>query len=417
MILRARVIAPVSRPPFDNGAIRVLEGRILSVDRWDSRLPEAGESVVDLGPVVLFPGLINAHCHLDYTRMAGLLLPPKSFPDWISALLALKATWTDADVIQSWRAGAAMLLSSGVTTVANIESYSDLLGQLLPTTPLRIFSFLELIDLKPDPSPSDRLQAAALRIGALEDLPGIRGLSPHAPYTASSVMIRLAQNWSEKAGRVWSIHLAESEAEFDMFKHRRGPLHDWLKSMRNMADCGSRSPISLLNALGVLSPLCLAVHLNYLEDADACLLGKNQVNVVHCPRSHAFFRHRDFPLGPLRKSGVNLCLGTDSLASVTACSPSKLNLSLTAEMRCLAQQHPGLSPQSIVEMATVNAARALGQTGSLGEIRPGACADLSAWSYDGSPDDVYEFLTRDPSPVRNSMIQGRWIIPPSFGSP
>jgi cytosine/adenosine deaminase-related metal-dependent hydrolase len=385
---------------------------VLSVERWRTARQTVGEPVVDLGDAVLFPGLINTHCHLDYTRLAGLLRPPKSFPDWIQALLALKAGWSEADVIQSWQAGAGMLLHSGVTTVANIESYPNLLERLLPHSPLRLFSFLELIDLKQDLSASNKLQLASALIAALQDKPGIRGLSPHAPYTASSSLISQTHAWSAKTGRAWSIHLAESEAEFNMFMHRGGPLHDWLSTMRDMADCGSSSPVGLLAAMGVLSPLCLAVHVNYLANTDARLLGQHGVNAVHCPRSHAFFQHCRFPLEWLHNAGVNICLGTDSLASVAGEPQQEIKLSLPAEMRLLAKRHPYLEPNSIVEMATVNAARALGQTGTLGEIRPGAWADLCAWPFSGAPHSAYDFLVHDPGPVLCSMIAGRWRIPP-----
>jgi len=77
MILRARFILPISSPPIENGAIVIVGNKIRSVGAWKNLRPPANEKTLDLGEVILLPGLINAHCHLDYTDMAGQLPPPK----------------------------------------------------------------------------------------------------------------------------------------------------------------------------------------------------------------------------------------------------------------------------------------------------------------------------------------------------
>src|SRR6185312_17014455 len=91
MILRARVVLPISRPPIEDGAVLVSGNRIAQVGRWKEFSQVDGGDVVDLGEAILMPGLINAHCHLDYTDMAGLVTPQKSFTDWIRLMLSTKA--------------------------------------------------------------------------------------------------------------------------------------------------------------------------------------------------------------------------------------------------------------------------------------------------------------------------------------
>ena len=88
MILRARTLLPVSQPPIENGAVILSGNRIQAVGPWPDLRPDADGNVLDLGEVILLPGLINAHCHLDYTDMAGTLPPPKTFTDWIPLILA-----------------------------------------------------------------------------------------------------------------------------------------------------------------------------------------------------------------------------------------------------------------------------------------------------------------------------------------
>src|SRR5690242_608483 len=112
MILRARVVLPISQPPIEDGAVVISGNRITRVGPWKDFSTE-GDSVTDLGDVILMPGLINTHCHLDYTDMAGLIPPQKSFNDWIQLMLATKAGWNYSEYAESWIAGAKMLLRTG----------------------------------------------------------------------------------------------------------------------------------------------------------------------------------------------------------------------------------------------------------------------------------------------------------------
>jgi cytosine/adenosine deaminase-related metal-dependent hydrolase len=118
-----------------------------------------------------------------------------------------------------------------------------------------------------------------------------------------------------------------------------------------------------------------------LAESDFQLLKKmnTKFHVVHSPRSHDYFDHRRFPFERLRALGLNVCLGTDSLAS-------NENLSLFAEMRAFQRSVRWISPAEILEMVTVNPARALHQENALGRVRPGFCADLIAIPIRGGGD-------------------------------
>src|SRR5437660_5916224 len=128
-IVRARLILPISAPPIRNGAVLVVGNHIAAVGSWRQLSREPHGEVADLGDAILLPGLVNAHCHLDYTHMAGLLPPPKRFTDWLQSIVSVKAHWALADYRESWREGANMLLRSGTTTVADIEAFPELLPE------------------------------------------------------------------------------------------------------------------------------------------------------------------------------------------------------------------------------------------------------------------------------------------------
>lgn len=412
-LLRARVVVPVRRPPIDEGAVFISAGRIVETGRWaDLAIRYGGVPVMDLGDAMLLPGLINAHCHLDYTGMAAGIPPQKSFPDWIKAILAHKAGWSYTDFAASWLSGAAMLLRSGVTTVLDIEAVPELLPEVWAATPLRVISALEMTGIRGGKHPAGIVAEALAAFPVPPDRRKRPALSPHSLYATRPELLPLAQAAAEERGWPLTIHVAESREEFDMFAHCRGPLRDWLAGQRDLSDCDGTTPVGCLERLGVLSPRLLAVHVNCLGAGDAERLARHGVSVVHCPRSHDYFHHPTFPLAELQRAGVNVCLGTDSLASVRGTSRTTIELSLFKEMQALAAAHRALRPAEILELVTLNAARALGQAGNIGELSPGAAADLIALPWPGPRQDVHEAILRNEKPVLASFVAGERVVPP-----
>jgi cytosine/adenosine deaminase-related metal-dependent hydrolase len=205
-----------------------------------------------------------------------------------------------------------------------------------------------------------------------------------------------------------TTHLAESREEMSMFRDGSGPLHDFMKGIgRDMSDCGEMTPLAaFVSATGhrALQIEWLIAHLNELAESDFELLERatRKFHVVHSPRSHGYFAHSRFPLERLRALGFNICLGTDSLAS-------NESLSLFAGMRAFQRSEPGLSPDKIFEMVTVNPALALNQSShgvTLGRIRPGFQADLISIPYSGGNHLFQEIVAFDGS-VDWMMVNGR----------
>jgi cytosine/adenosine deaminase-related metal-dependent hydrolase len=413
ILLRARAVAPIARPPIPDGAVLVSSGQISGVGRWRDFSHRALGQVVDLGDSILLPGLVNAHCHLDYTNMAGMFPPPKRFTDWIKQITATKAEWNYSEFAESWLRGAKMLLHSGTTTVGDIENLPELLPEVWEATPLRVLSFLEMTGVKSRRPPQDLLQETVNRIQLLPLGRCLAGLSPHAPYSTLPELLRLTA--AAAASRRWlvSIHVAESDLEFEMFSRGRGEMFDWLRrSERDMSDCGLGSPVRHLERNGALGSNLLAVHVNYLGRGDAALLARRKVHVVHCPRSHCYFRHDPFPLRQLLAAKVNVCLGTDSLASVYVRRRHSARLSMFDEMQTLATSQPRLPARTIVRMATRHGAKALGLRGQAGELTAGARADLIALPFAGKLADIYPAIVEHQGNISASMIEGHWAVPP-----
>jgi cytosine/adenosine deaminase-related metal-dependent hydrolase len=402
MLIRARCLLPGDGSVLENAAVRVEDETIVEVGRYTAK--RAGEIVVDLGDHILLPGFINAHCHLDYTSMRNAIAPPKSFTAWVQKLNSIKRQLSGVDVLESIVRGAEEARRFGTTTVCSMAAFPELMHQL-PSLPIRVWWFYEMIDIR-HRNASEEVVAGALSFFEKRSDPLARyGLNPHAPYTASLLLYRLAHACASAHGMALTTHVAESTEESEMFQHARGPLYEFLKGLdRPMHDCGHDTPFGWLWRNSAIGPDWILAHLNELEASDFSLLetiGKERFpHVVHCPGSHRYFGHRPFPFSKLAGLGMNICIGTDSLASTHT-------LSLLEELRLLADKEPGLTPEDLLYTVTRAPARALGMEERLGCIRPGALADMIAIPFSGTREQAAEAVIAHRGWVSWMMVHGK----------
>jgi cytosine/adenosine deaminase-related metal-dependent hydrolase len=174
-----------------------------------------------------------------------------------------------------------------------------------------------------------------------------------------------------------------------------------------MTDCGKYTPFAHLWHSGAVDARWLLTHMNTLSEEDFLVLAELPrgagPHIIHCPGSHRYFSHPPFPARRLHDLGVNLCLATDSLASTDT-------LSLFSEMRLMRRSQSWLRPEQVLRMVTVNPAKALRRKGQLGQILPGALADLIALPASGSLGSVHEEIVEHAAPVSWTMIDGQ-ILP------
>ncbi|MFL6590782.1 MAG: amidohydrolase family protein [Chthoniobacterales bacterium] len=395
MIIRARIVVPMSGVPIDDGAVAVEGNTITGVGRFADLRRGTAAPVLDLGEQALLPGLINAHCHLDYTVLRGKIPPQKSFADWIRAINAEKTPLTERDYTNSIKEGFAEARRFGTTAIANLTALPKLVATI--KAPVRTWWFGELIDVRNPEEAETIADDAARSLRSASEW----GLAPHAPYTASERLYARCEEIARRKNRLLTTHLAESEEEAAMFGRKSGPMFEFLKSIgRPVDDCGQETPVSLFLRTRAMDLPWIVAHLNELNSSDFDLLAaRPKFHIAHCPRSHAFFGHRPFAIERLRALGFNICLGTDSLAS-------NADLSLFAEMRALLGKHDHLTPGDVLEMATINGAAALGQRNRLGCIRAGAYADMIALPVSG-PDvcqSIVAFEGEVPWTMQNGQI-------------
>src|SRR5260370_22821713 len=186
MIMRARIVVTMDGAPIENGAVAVSGNRIADVGRFDDIKTHNAGTTVDLGERVLLPGLINAHCHLDYTCLRGKVPPQKSFTNWIQAINAEKSELSPKDYVASINNGFAEAKRFVTTAITNLTAFPELISQV--QQPIRTCWFAELIDIRAPDLANDLVDQAIESLG--EARPGLvlseaeggapSGLAPHA---------------------------------------------------------------------------------------------------------------------------------------------------------------------------------------------------------------------------------------------
>jgi len=405
VIYRARLVVPVKFGPIENAEIHVANGTIISVQKHDLKKTPS-DSVIDLGDTVVLPGFVNAHCHLDLTSFRNIV-NERCFTDWLKKLVLLKRTANKTSCYQGWMDGVHLSLSTGVTSIANIETLLDNLTNRIQSSPARIFSFIEFLGVSYDAAISSFTKAIDT-IKSLEALGLYAAISPHSLYSINSQLLEYIGPNLRAAGYRISMHVAESKDEIEMICHRSGALYEWLKTeFGSQINYEFHRAVEILESIGVLSDKFLAVHCNIVTDKEIDILATNSCHVVHCPRSHSYFKHPPFMFSKFLKSKVNICLGTDSAASVALESDQKNPLDLLQDIEILLKNNSGLSPEVVLQMATVNGAKALGLSGLVGSIEPGAYADFSVFNYSGPLTNAIQDVLSTPIYPSLTFIGGK----------
>ncbi|MEZ5406104.1 MAG: amidohydrolase family protein [Verrucomicrobiia bacterium] len=349
-------------PPIAPGWLEIQNNKIIQIQ---SGHPTHFD--LNLDGHLIAPGLIDCHCHLDYTLLRNRIPSTQSFVNWLKKIIQLKTTFSLEDYRQSILNGFKELIDHGTTTVLNIESFPDVISTLQP--PIRTYWAIEGIDIKTPFHFPQKTQA----------------LSPHAPYTASENLYQFAKQDSEKNKKLFTTHVNESYEENEMFLSRSGKLYDFLKKLdRDMSDCQGKDALTHLLEKNLLPQGALLTHCNYLTTSTFEKIKKINAAIVHCPETHAYFNRKPFPYNDFHQHHIPVVLGSDSLASTST-------LSLLANLQQFHRTQPKLSYKTLLRMVTLDAANALQQTDQLGCLKPGAFADVIAIPF-SSQNDPYETM-------------------------
>jgi cytosine/adenosine deaminase-related metal-dependent hydrolase len=356
-------VLPVDGPPIEGGVVRYEGGRIVEVG--------PGRAERHFAEAAIVPGFVNAHTHLEYANYAGFG-DGMPFGPWIRTHIARKAQLDAESMLAVARLGALECLRSGVTTVADY-SFSGAAARAAADAGLRATVYLEVFAV--DPADAER-QWTETRAHVEETRLVRIGISPHAPYTCSLDTYRFSLSLGVPVG----THLAESPNETEWLLHGRGPLEE-IGAL--LVPPPGKRPVAALEP--VLGRELLCAHCVEVDDSEIALLAARDVPVAHCPRSNALLGCGIAPLRSLRAAGVRVGLGTDSPASTPSFDLFEELRAAVYAARARERRTDALGATEALELATIDAARALRLDAAVGTLTPGKRADLTVVSLAGSP--------------------------------
>jgi 5-methylthioadenosine/S-adenosylhomocysteine deaminase len=347
---------------FPEGAVAIRGSRIAAVGSRATVGAGDALQVIDARGGIIMPGLVNTHTHAAMTLFRGLAddLPLMS---WLNDhIFPAESALDERQVYAGALLACAEMIMSGTTTFCDMYLFEDAVARAALTAGMRAVVGEVLFDF---PSPhygawEQGLAYTAQLIDAYRDHPLITiAVEPHSPYLCAPELLKRAFELARRHRLPMVIHLAETEGEEQAIRERYG-----------------RTPVEHLESLGVLAPNVLACHCVRLSDADIQRLKRCGVKVSHNPESNMKLASGIAPIPELLAAGVCVGLGTDGAASNN-------NLDLFLEMDTAAKLHKVhrldptvLAAATVLRMATIDGARALGLDARVGSLAPGKQADL-----------------------------------------
>ena len=407
----ARWVLPVSSAPLPDGAVAVRGAEIVGVGtRGDLSQRFANTRVRDFGEAAILPGLVNCHSHLELTAMRGFLEREEGdFPAWLRKLtVARNEVMTTEDRFTSAAWGAVEAARAGVTCVGDACDMSAASMGALKRAGLRGVVYQEVFG--PDPRDArerlDGLRAKVERDRRGESELVTLGVSPHTPYTVSASLLRLVTDYALAENLPMMVHAAESEAEELFMREGRGPFAESLRSRGIEWSAPRISSISYLARCGVLRARPLLAHCVRADGQDISILKEWGARVAHCPKSNAKFGHGRATFASFIAAGVDVGLGSDSVASNNACDMLE-EARFAALASRAAGEHLGggrmLGADDVLRAATQGGAGALGLGAEVGTLTEGAQADLAVFSLEG----VHQTPVYDPAAALVFASSGR----------
>lgn len=336
----------------------------------------AGVESQDLGPGLLMPGLVNAHTHLELSFLAEFIEKPQGdFMGWLETLVNLRPGYDRGQAKEAARQAAQFAAEQGTVLAGDITN-TGRAAWAWAEAGVSVISFFEAVGPARAEPPQPEMKWDGNYFSA-------QAVASHAPYSVPSWRQQALKKLSASIPLPLSIHLAESRAEVEFFagQGEEGARMDEFMVRRGLQkadmDLRADTPLAHLISLGLVDAQTMLVHGVQLTPEELAQVAKLGASLCLCPRSNIGLTGAVADAPAALKAGVNLALGTDSLAS----SP---DLSIWAEMRKLKERYLQLDPEAVLSMATMGGAKALGLSEHFGLIAPGYCAPLVYVPLDGA---------------------------------
>ena len=354
-----------ARNIYQDGSVAVRRDSILAVGpRTEIEARYQSAAVIDARQHLVLPGLINGHTHVPMTLFRGLH-DDVTLDDWLYKYIFPAEAKNVNEEFVRWgtRLAAAEQIRAGVTTFADMYYFEDAIAEETEAAGMRGVLGETFIDF---PAPGNKTEAETLAytekfLKRWQGDPLIHAApAPHSIYTCSKKTLQDAATLARKYHAPILIHVAEMKKEWEDSEKANG-----------------MSPVAYLEKLGVLGPDVVAAHCIFVDEADRKLLAERGVGCIHNPSSNMMIASGVSPVPEMRAAGVAVGLGTDGPAGSNNDLDLMEEIDLAAKLAKVSKMDPlALNAKSVVEMATIDGARAIHMEKEIGSLEVGKKADL-----------------------------------------
>ncbi|WP_319591993.1 amidohydrolase family protein [uncultured Draconibacterium sp.] len=365
--IAATYVFPGTGSPLKNGILVCNdEGTIIDIlDRSDSFCEEAG---VEFYSGILVPGFVNAHCHLELSHLQNKIEKHIGFSSFLREINLLRNEPGNKE--KAMQVADRKMWAAGIAAIADVSN-SDISLAIKQKSKNYYHTFVEVFGFHP--SRAERAFSKAEEVlDSFEKANLSASIVPHSPYSVSHELFGKVLKEAEKNGNVFSIHNQESKAETEFFLSDESDISKHFINNLNLdtthwKPTGKSSLQSVLHYLPKENQLLL-VHNTHTQKQDIEALKKyrklQNTFFVLCPNSNLHIGNELPPVNLFREEKLQICLGTDSLASNS-------ELSILQEMLTIQQNFPDISLEELLDWSTVNGAKALNINDTFGSFEKG----------------------------------------------
>ncbi len=348
-----------------DGLLCIKSGKLQRVGSLvGNQTPPAAEETIDAGGGLIMPGLVNTHTHLPMTLFRGLAddLP---LDIWLNKhIFPAEGAHINPDNVR-WGTllACAEMLLSGTSACCDGYFLEDQVAKAIRTSGMRAVLAQGVIDFPAPgvPDPMENIKILQTFYAKWHNPTSLITPSAfcHSAYTCSAETLKKAKAFCVENGLLFQIHAAETQNEWQQIQNEH-----------------QSTPIQYLDQLGILDENTLLIHCVWINDKDIEIIAARNASVSHNPESNAKLAVGIAPAPKLLKAGITVGLGTDGCASNN-------NLDLFHEMDMVAKLHKVdtfdptmMDATTVVKMATIEGARAIGLDTHIGSLEVGKQADL-----------------------------------------
>ncbi len=365
----------------EEGVVVVDKGLITFVGR---ETDEKADTIINAKGCIVMPGLINAHTHLAMTLFKGYA-ENLAYEKWTKKIQSAEMKLTPEDVRAGAYLGILEMIKTGTTAFADMYIHMDEVAKVVKETGMRAslgYGMIEGLNEDSEIKLKNREKFTKKWNGAAQG----RITTMYAPHSALSCSKEFLIKVREMATRDKvgiHTHVLETENELKLMKNRYGMCS-----------------VKFLDSINFLSRDVLAAHCIWLSDDDIEILKNRKVNAVHCPTSNMALNVGTAPVAKMLAKGVNVALGTDGAASSGS-------LDMWKEMMCASHHHKYVQALTLLEMATVNGAKALGI--KAGVLRAGYHADIIIVELEKPSSNLFSTIISSGN-VKTTIVDGKILM-------